>query len=155
MPVLEQGLGRMYTKSNHVEQTFRRITLFLCGFAMVCSLAQELKKPVRAPSSKKDTVFHLDTLNVQGDEFYTPFIWNQMDFDDSTSVKQDFAHEEFFMRNIDREEFEEERALLQFLGQDGNEGLKRKKAIWTPFPDRKAATNSENLQIAPSSTPSH
>lgn len=117
------------------------------------------KAPKSSAKLAKDSNFVLDTVNLQGDDFYSPFIWGQ-DYGewDSTSIKEqiqkrDFAHEEFFMRNIDREEFEEERALLQFIGQEGDGSLRRKKSVWTPFPEQgKIAPTSDVAPSAPAPT---
>lgn len=135
----------------------RLFYLVLIALAWVSVWAQS---PAKAQAQKgpvpkaKDSSMVLDTVNLLGEDAYSPFIWNQDDGAlDSMQIreqieKRDFAHEEFFMRNIDREEFEEERALLQFLGQEG-QGSRRKKTVWTPFPDP-----SKSSGPAPSSTPS-
>lgn len=127
---------------------------------MTVAWTQNKAAPVAKLSTHapKDSLMNLDTLNILGDDAYTPFIWNQDDGElDSIQIRQqiekrDFAHEEFFMRNIDREELEEEKALLQFLGQDQSAN-RRKKAVWTPFPDP-AGAKAADLGPKPTTSPS-
>ena len=75
----------------------------------------------------------IDTIDIGADAFYTPFIFSEELNEDAEGIKEmveerAFAYDEFFMRNIDREEFEMEREFLQFENKD----KKKKKSPFAP-----------------------
>lgn len=75
----------------------------------------------------------IDTIDIGADAFYTPFIFSEELNEDAEGIKEmveerAFAYDEFFMRNIDREEFEMEREFLQFENND----KKKKKSPFAP-----------------------
>jgi len=84
-------------------------------------------------NNDKNKEISIDTVDVGADAFYTPFIFaNDLD-ENAEGIKEmvedrAFAHDEFFMRNIDREEFEMEREFLQFMNKDE----KKKKSPFAP-----------------------
>ncbi len=75
----------------------------------------------------------LDSVEIGNDDFFTPFIQSDAldESSDELLVKEqiqtrDFAHDEYYMRNIDREEFEQERVLMMFV----DEKKKKKFKTW-------------------------
>jgi hypothetical protein len=90
--------------------------------------------PMDSTLNIKQKNVNLDTLLIQSDPTYNPFLWEDHAADDSSELnkqiqEREFASDPYFMRNIDREEFEEERAFLQFVGEDPS----RKRKVWVPF----------------------
>ncbi len=75
----------------------------------------------------------LDSVEIGNDDFFTPFIQSDAldESSDELLVKEqiqtrDFAHDEYYMRNIDREAFEQERVLMMFV----DEKKKKKFKTW-------------------------
>lgn len=87
-----------------------------------------------AADTSKSQNIAIDTIDIGADAFYTPFIFSEELNDDAEGIKEmveerAFAYDEFFMRNIDREEFEMEREFLQFE----NKEKKKKKSPFAPI----------------------
>jgi hypothetical protein len=100
--------------------------------------------PSMADTSKSQNIA-IDTIDIGADAFYTPFIFSEELNDDAEGIKEmveerAFAYDEFFMRNIDREEFEMEREFLQFENKD----KKKKKS---PFAPSRIYTSQKNEKI--------
>jgi hypothetical protein len=111
--------------------------LFATLFLAQASLANNQESPADSslsqPKPTKDQNIAIDTIDIGADAFYTPFIFSEGLDDDAEGIKEmveerAFAYDEFFMRNIDREEFEMEREFLQFENQD----KKKKKSPFAP-----------------------
>jgi hypothetical protein len=85
-----------------------------------------------ADTSKSQNIA-IDTIDIGADAFYTPFIFSEELNEDAEGIKEmveerAFAYDEFFMRNIDREEFEMEREFLQFEKKE----KKKKRSPFAP-----------------------
>lgn len=94
---------------------------------------QEVSKADTATPQQKDQNIAIDTIDIGADAFYTPFIFSEELNEDAEGIKEmveerAFAYDEFFMRNIDREEFEMEREFLQFENKDE----KKKRSPFAP-----------------------
>ncbi len=120
------------------------ITFLLSGVGSL-ALGQERENKTQPLESHKERAkdsllaaskpLNLDTVNVGNDDFFTPFIWEgTSDFENEDEMvkeqidTRDFANDPYYMRNIDREEFEQERLLMLFRDDD-----KKKKGFktWT------------------------
>ncbi|WP_244536608.1 hypothetical protein [Fibrobacter sp. UWB7] len=118
--------------------------LFFCATAFCW--AQDLNKPVNdvdvfRPEKRETTVQMVDSsqsnsikLNVDifADGFVGSYyiLWDNVDLSEDIKklmTTRDFARDEFFMQNIDREQFEQERMLQLF--ED------RKQEFFKIFPD--------------------
>jgi hypothetical protein len=118
--------------------------LFFCATAFCW--AQNLNKPVNdvdvfRPEKRETTVQMVDSsqsnsikLNVDifADGFVGSYyiLWDNVDLSEDIKklmTTRDFARDEFFMQNIDREQFEQERMLQLF--ED------RKQEFFKIFPD--------------------
>jgi hypothetical protein len=119
-----------------------RVFLIVLILGLSLSWSQILPKP---DSLQRNTSIAVDTIDINADEYNTQFILGNPLSEDSVEIKQQiesrsFAADPFFMRNIDREEFEQERAFLQFVGDEaGLERRKAKRAAFVPFPDPSTA----------------
>ena len=112
-------------------------TILLVGTLSLFANAQSADSTVAKSNetvSAKTKEMDLDTVNVGNDDFFTPFLWEGTDdySSDDQIVKEnidsrDFASDEFYMRNIDREEFEQERILMLFRKNKKKKGFK----TWT------------------------
>ena len=123
---------------------------FLVAFLVVClavfSWAQDIDKPINDAEvfrpEKRDTKVQLVdsaksnsvTLNVDifADGMIGSYyiLWDEVDLSEDIKkmmTTRDFARDEFFMQNIDREQFEQERMLQLF--ED------RKREFFTIFPE--------------------
>ena len=87
--------------------------------------AEEFRAPLAPPSEDRLSTSGNNTfqdVEIFGDNWlFSPTIWSEMlHMDDADAMVQKnieekkFANDEYFMRNVDREEFEEERVLLMF-----------------------------------------
>ncbi|WP_298771404.1 hypothetical protein [uncultured Fibrobacter sp.] len=122
-----------------------KVVLFL-GIAALCSWAQDIEKPVNDVDvfrpEKRDTKVELVdstksnavTLNVDifADGLIGSYyiLWDDVDLSEDIKkmmTTRDFARDEFFMQNIDREQFEQERLLQLF--ED------KKKEYFAIFPE--------------------
>ena len=121
-----------------------KVMLFFCATAFCW--AQDLNKPVNdvdvfRPEKRETTVQMVDSsqsnsikLNVDifADGFVGSYyiLWDNVDLSEDIKkimTTRDFARDEFFMQNIDREQFEQERMLQLF--ED------RKQEFFKIFPD--------------------
>ena len=121
-----------------------KVMLFFCATAFCW--AQDLSKPVNdvdvfRPEKRETTVQMVDSsqsnsikLNVDifADGFVGSYyiLWDNVDLSEDIKklmTTRDFARDEFFMQNIDREQFEQERMLQLF--ED------RKQEFFKIFPD--------------------
>ena len=108
-----------------------KVMLFLCA-SVLCG-AQDLSKPVSdvdvfRPEKRETKVELVDStvsnsLKLNVDIFADGFIgsyyilWDDVDLSEDIKklmTTRDFARDEFFMQNIDREQFEQERMLQLF-----------------------------------------
>jgi hypothetical protein len=108
-----------------------KVMLFLCA-SVLCG-AQDLSKPVSdvdvfRPEKRETKVELVDStvsnsLKLNVDIFADGFIgsyyilWDNVDLSEDIKklmTTRDFARDEFFMQNIDREQFEQERMLQLF-----------------------------------------
>ena len=108
-----------------------KVMLFLCISALCC--AQDINKPVSdvdvfRPEKRETKVELVDStannsvkLNVDifADGFVGSYyiLWDNVDLSEDIKklmTTRDFARDEFFMQNIDREQFEQERMLQLF-----------------------------------------
>ena len=106
--------------------------MFLLAAAVLC-IAQDLSKPVKdvdvfRPEKRETKVQLVDSsqnnsvkLNVDifADGFVGSYyiLWDDVDLSEDLKklmTTRDFARDEFFMQNIDREQFEQERMLQLF-----------------------------------------
>ena len=106
--------------------------MFLLAAAVLC-IAQDLSKPVKdvdvfRPEKRETKVQLVDSsqnnsvkLNVDifADGFVGSYyiLWDDVDLSEDLKklmTTRDFARDEFFMQNIDREQFEQERMLQHF-----------------------------------------
>ena len=89
------------------------------------SQAEAFRAPLAPPSEERLSTSGNNTfqdVEIFGDNWlFSPTIWSEMlHMDDADAMVQKnieekkFANDEYFMRNVDREEFEEERVLLMF-----------------------------------------
>ena len=112
-------------------------SIFLCTLVLLMAVSAKteenaLSQPLAPPSlDKANEEAFLDTVEIGNDDFFTPFILEgTSDFGaEDAAVKEqidsrDFASDEFYMRNIDREEFEQERLLMLFVDEDQNQKFK-------------------------------
>ena len=125
--------------------SFKHKVMFLLCAAAFC-WAQDLNKPVNdvdvfRPEKRETTVQMVDSsqsnsikLNVDifADGFVGSYyiLWDNVDLSEDikkTIQSRNFAKDEFFMQNIDREQFEQERMLQLF--ED------RKQEFFKIFPD--------------------
>lgn len=109
---------------------YLRILIVLSFF---CTVSAAQTNPLDSTNLVNNKTNILDTVEIGNDDFFTPFIQsNELeDSDEDKMVKtqideRDFASDEFYMRNIDREEFEQERLLMLFV--DENKKKKKFKA---------------------------
>ena len=121
-----------------------KVMLFFCATAFCW--AQDLSKPVNdvdvfRPEKRETTVQMVDSsqsnsikLNVDifADGFVGSYyiLWDNVDLSEDIKklmTTRDFARDEFFMQNIDRDQFEQERMLQLF--ED------RKQEFFKIFPD--------------------
>ena len=121
-----------------------KVMLFFCATAFCW--AQDLNKPVNdvdvfRPEKRETTVQMVDSsqsnsikLNVDifADGFVGSYyiLWDNVDLSEDIKklmTTRDFARDEFFMQNIDREQFEQERMLQLFEDQ--------KEEFFKIFPD--------------------
>jgi hypothetical protein len=121
-----------------------KVMLFFCATAFCW--AQDLNKPVNdvdvfRPEKRETTVQMVDSsqsnsikLNVDifADGFVGSYyiLWDNVDLSEDIKklmTTRDFARDEFFMQNIDREQFEQERMLQLF--ED------KKEEFFKIFPD--------------------
>ena len=119
--------------------------LFL-GTAAICAWAQDIEKPISdaevfRPEKRETKVQLVDstksnsvTLNVDifADGIIGSYyiLWDEVDLSEDIKkmmTTRDFARDEFFMQNIDREQFEQERMLQLF--ED------RKRDFFAIFPE--------------------
>ena len=124
---------------------FKHKVMFLLGAAAFC-WAQNLDKPINDAEvfrpEKRDTKVELVdstknnsvTLNVDifADGIIGSYyiLWDEVDLSEDIKkmmTTRDFARDEFFMQNIDREQFEQERLLQLF--ED------KKKEYFAIFPE--------------------
>ena len=80
--------------------------------------------PLAAPEGERLSTTGNNTfqdVEIVGDWLFSPSIWGTLlKLEDADAMVQQaieekkFANDEYFMRNVDREEFEEERVLLMF-----------------------------------------
>ena len=108
------------------------MVMFLLAAAVLC-IAQDLSKPVKdvdvfRPEKRETKVQLVDSsqnnsvkLNVDifADGFVGSYyiLWDDVDLSEDLKklmTTRDFARDEFFMQNIDREQFEQERMLQLF-----------------------------------------
>ena len=83
-----------------------------------------LPGPLAAPEGERLSTTGNNTfqdVEIVGDWLFSPSIWGTLlKLEDADAMVQQaieekkFANDEYFMRNVDREEFEEERVLLMF-----------------------------------------
>lgn len=86
--------------------------------------AAPLPGPLAAPEGERLSTTGNNTfqdVEIVGDWLFSPSIWGTLlKLEDADAMVQQaieekkFADDEYFMRNVDREEFEEERVLLMF-----------------------------------------
>lgn len=119
---------------------------FVVAAAIACSWAQDESKPVNdvdvfRPEKRETKVQLVDstksnavTLNVDifSDQMVGTYyiLWDEVDLSEDIKklmTTRDFAKDEFFMQNIDREQFEQERLLQLF--ED------RKREYFAIFPE--------------------
>lgn len=105
---------------------------FLCILSSL-SIADDLSKPVKdvdvfRPEKRETTVQMVDSskgnsvkldVNIFADGFVGSYyiLWDEVDLSEDIKklmTTRDFARDEFFMQNIDREQFEQERLLQLF-----------------------------------------
>ncbi|MBR6449959.1 MAG: hypothetical protein IKS96_08455 [Fibrobacter sp.] len=133
-----------------VTQKLRAAIEFRMAFFLIClvatSWAQDLNKPVSdvdvfRPEKRETKVELVDStasnsvkLNVDifADGFIGSYyiLWDNVDLSEDIKklmTTRDFARDEFFMQNIDREQFEQERMLQLF--ED------RKREFFNIFPE--------------------
>ena len=110
----------------------KHMVMFLLAAAVLC-IAQDLSKPVKdvdvfRPEKRETKVQLVDSsqnnsvkLNVDifADGFVGSYyiLWDDVDLSEDLKklmTTRDFARDEFFMQNIDREQFEQERMLQLF-----------------------------------------
>lgn len=111
---------------------------FVLGIFTLCllstaSIAEDLNKPVNdvdvfRPEKRETTVQMVDSskgnsvkldVNIFADGFVGSYyiLWDEVDLSEDIKklmTTRDFARDEFFMQNIDREQFEQERLLQLF-----------------------------------------
>ena len=121
-----------------------KVMLVLCAISI--SFAQDISKPINdvdvfRPEKRETKVQMVDSsqsnsvqLNVDifADGFIGSYyiLWDNIDLSEDIKkmiTSRDFARDEFFMQNIDREQFEQERMLQLF--ED------RKQEFFKIFPD--------------------
>ena len=133
-----------------VTQKIRTAIEFRMAFFLIClvatSWAQDLNKPVSdvdvfRPEKRETKVELVDSMasnsvKLNVDIFADGFIgsyyilWDNVDLSEDIKklmTTRDFARDEFFMQNIDREQFEQERMLQLF--ED------RKREFFNIFPE--------------------
>lgn len=109
--------------------TDKKISFFLLLSALFSNVLYAANEPkifrpekrdakIEAVDTTKTNNIHLN-VNIFGDipvgSYY--ILWDEMDLSDEMKklmTTRDFATDEFFMQNIDREEFEQARMLLLF-----------------------------------------
>lgn len=128
----------MLQKRTHKTSRRRDSHRCLFGFALLCTLAaasvaEDLSKPVNdvdvfRPEKRETTVQMVDSskgnsvkldVNIFADGFVGSYyiLWDDVDLSEDIKklmTTRDFARDEFFMQNIDREQFEQERLLQLF-----------------------------------------
>lgn len=116
----------------HRNSSFAIGVLFLCILS-TASIAEDLGKPVNdvdvfRPEKRETTVQMVDSsqgnsvkldVNIFADGFVGSYyiLWDDVDLSEDIKklmTTRDFARDEFFMQNIDREQFEQERLLQLF-----------------------------------------
>lgn len=116
----------------HRNSGFALGVLFLCILS-TASIAEDLSKPVNdvdvfRPEKRETTVQMVDSskgnsvkldVNIFADGFVGSYyiLWDDVDLSEDIKklmTTRDFARDEFFMQNIDREQFEQERLLQLF-----------------------------------------
>ena len=115
-----------------------RRSLFLCVFLLACALyaappADSASAPA-TPDAQLDSSANHIMLNVDifGQAAVGSYyiLWDNLDLSDEMKTiltSRNFARDEFFMQNIDREQFEQERVLQLFEDQ--------KRAFFKLFPE--------------------
>lgn len=121
--------------------TLKTLVILLLAGVFASAFAQEAEPQIFKPEKKESQVELVDStknnsvilnVNIFGNldvgSYY--ILWDEVDLSEDMKklmTTRDFARDEFFMQNIDREQFEQERMLQLF--ED------RKREFYTIFPE--------------------